>query len=58
MSLTSDEEKQALQEEAEALQRLIPTAQSVQRLKEIEVLLATAPDDEEKAVAAARRVVT
>ena len=57
MALSSDEEKQASQEEAEALRRVIPTAQSAQRLKQIEVLLATAPDDEEKAIAAAKRTV-
>jgi hypothetical protein len=52
MALTSDQEKQALQEEAEALRRVIPTAQSAQRLKEIEALLGTAADDEEKVIAA------
>jgi hypothetical protein len=57
MAPSSDAQKQALQEEADLLQRAIPTAQSAQRLKEIEVLLATAPDDEEEAIAAARGVV-
>jgi hypothetical protein len=57
MALSSDEQKHALQEEADLLRRAIPTAQSAQRLKEIEVLLATAPDDEENAIAAARGVV-
>jgi hypothetical protein len=57
MAPPSDEQKQALEEEADLLRRAIPTGQSALRLKEIEVLLATAPDDEEEAIAAARGVV-
>jgi hypothetical protein len=57
MAQSSDEQKQALQDEADLLRRAIPTAQSAERLKEIEVLLTTAPDDEETAIAASKRIV-
>jgi len=57
MSPTSEQQKQALQNEAEILRNAVPTAQSAQRLKEIEFLLGTAPDDEEKAIAASTRIV-
>jgi hypothetical protein len=57
MALSSNEQKQALETEAELLRRAIPTAQSAQRLREIEFLLAEAPDDEEKAIAASTRIV-
>jgi hypothetical protein len=57
MAPSSDEQKQALEAEAELLRRAIPTAQSAQRLKEIELLLTEAPDDEEKAITASKRIV-
>jgi hypothetical protein len=50
MAPLSDEQKQALEDEADLLRRAIPTGQSAQRLKEIEALLAAAQDDEEKGV--------
>ena len=55
MPLPSDQQKQALQEEAETLLREPPTAQTAARLREIEQLLGTAPNDEERMVEAARR---
>ncbi|HEY5377889.1 MAG TPA: hypothetical protein VIK01_29610 [Polyangiaceae bacterium] len=57
MAQSSDDQKQALEAEAELLRRAIPTAQSAQRLKEIDFLLAEASDDEEKAIAASTRIV-
>ena len=55
MAQTSDEQKQALREEAELLQRLLPTAQTAKRLEEIAALLGTSPDDEDLAVADSKR---
>ena len=54
MGQTSDEQKRALQEEAALLRRALPTAQSAERLKEIEVLLTDASEDEETVTDARR----
>ncbi len=55
MAQTSDEQKRALEEEAELLRRAIPTGQSAKRLEEIAALLGTASDDEEKSIADSKR---
>ncbi len=56
MAPLSEEQKQALRDEALLLQRALPSAQSAQRLREIEFLLADTPDEDEETVTDTRRL--